>query len=77
MSLELDSPGKRLRKCVTSTTSNQKSLIIEFARAQAGAGNVLSIDKISLGEGGFIDIGEPIMGDPVYPVVVKSLVFEF
>jgi ethanolamine utilization protein EutA len=38
--------------------------------------NVLSIDEISLGEGDFIDVGEPIIGDPVYPVVVKSLVFE-
>ena len=38
--------------------------------------NVLSIDEISLDEGDFIDIGEPIIGDPVYPVVVKSLVFE-
>ena len=29
-----------------------------------------------IAEGDFIDIGEPIIGDPVYPVVVKSLVFE-
>lgn len=43
---------------------------------ETGTGNVLSIDEISLGEGDFIDIGEPIIGDPVYPVVVKSLVFE-
>jgi ethanolamine utilization protein EutA len=43
---------------------------------ETGTGNVLSIDEISLGEGDFIDVGEPIIGDPVYPVVVKSLVFE-
>lgn len=43
---------------------------------ETGTGNVLSIDEISLGEGDFIDIGEPIIGEPVYPVVVKSLVFE-
>ena len=43
---------------------------------ETGTGNVLSLDEINLGEGDFIDIGEPIIGDPIYPVVVKSLVFE-
>lgn len=43
---------------------------------ETGTGNVLSIDEISLGEGDFIDIGEPIIGDPVYQVVDKSLVLK-
>ena len=43
---------------------------------ETGTRNVLSIDEIILGEGDFIDIGKPIIGDPVYPVVVKSLIFE-
>ncbi len=43
---------------------------------ETGTRNVLSIDEISLREGDFIDIGESIIGNPVFPVVVKSLVFE-
>ena len=43
---------------------------------ETGVGNVLSIDEIFLSEGDFVDIGESIIGSPVYPVVVKSLVFE-
>lgn len=38
--------------------------------------NILSIDEVSLKEGDFIDIGEPITENSIYPVVVKSLVFE-
>lgn len=37
--------------------------------------NILSIDEISLKEGDFIDIGQPIVDNRVFPVVVKSLVF--
>jgi ethanolamine utilization protein EutA len=37
--------------------------------------NILSIDEISLKEGDFIDIGEPIIGRNVIPVVVKTLIF--
>lgn len=36
----------------------------------------LSIDEIDLKEGDFIDVGEPLNGESLYPVVVKSLVFE-
>ena len=43
---------------------------------ETGIGNVLSIDEISLSEGDFIDVGESIIGNPVFPVVVKSLIFE-
>jgi ethanolamine utilization protein EutA len=37
--------------------------------------NVLAIDEISLKEGDFIDVGEPINEGVTYPVIVKSLVF--
>lgn len=42
---------------------------------ETGTRNVLSIDEISLNEGDFIDIGEPVIENLVFPVVVKSLVF--
>jgi len=42
---------------------------------ETGAGNVLALDEISLSEGDFIDVGEPINDGAAYPVVVKSLVF--
>lgn len=37
--------------------------------------DILSIDEISLREGDFIDIGQPIVNNRVFPVVVKSLIF--
>ncbi|TRO54120.1 recombinase [Candidatus Bathyarchaeota archaeon] len=42
---------------------------------ETGLANVLAIDEISLKEGDFIDVGEPINEGVTYPVVVKSLVF--
>ncbi len=39
------------------------------------ANEILSIDEISLDEGDFVDIGEPIIEGVVVPVVVKTLVF--
>jgi ethanolamine utilization protein EutA len=38
--------------------------------------SVLSIDEITLHEGDYIDIGESIIETPIYPVVIKSLIFE-
>jgi ethanolamine utilization protein EutA len=37
--------------------------------------NLLSLDELSLTEGDWIDIGEPLVGGQVFPVTVKSLVF--
>ena len=37
--------------------------------------NLLALDELVLKEGDWIDIGEPLVGDQVYPVTVKSLVF--
>jgi ethanolamine utilization protein EutA len=37
--------------------------------------NLLSLDELSLEDGDWIDIGEPLVGSQVFPVTVKSLVF--
>jgi ethanolamine utilization protein EutA len=37
--------------------------------------NLLAMDELKLNEGDWIDIGAPLVGDQVYPVTVKSLVF--
>jgi ethanolamine utilization protein EutA len=37
--------------------------------------NLLALDELNLKEGDWIDIGAPLVGDQVYPVTVKSLVF--
>jgi ethanolamine utilization protein EutA len=37
--------------------------------------NLLSLDELSLNDGDWIDISEPLVGHQVFPVTVKSLVF--
>jgi ethanolamine utilization protein EutA len=37
--------------------------------------NLLSLDELSLSDGDWIDISEPLVGRQVFPVTVKSLVF--
>ncbi|MBW2118169.1 MAG: ethanolamine ammonia-lyase reactivating factor EutA, partial [Deltaproteobacteria bacterium] len=37
--------------------------------------NLLSLDELILEEGDWIDIGEPLVSGQVFPVTVKSLVF--
>jgi len=37
--------------------------------------NLLSLDELTLKEGDWIDIGEPLIAGQVFPVTVKSLVF--
>jgi ethanolamine utilization protein EutA len=37
--------------------------------------NLLSLDELSLNDGDWIDISEPVVGRQVFPVTVKSLVF--
>ena len=36
---------------------------------------IISLDEIPLKEGDFVDIGEPVVEKKVFPVVVKSLIF--
>ncbi|OLS23931.1 MAG: hypothetical protein HeimC2_24460, partial [Candidatus Heimdallarchaeota archaeon LC_2] len=38
--------------------------------------NLLSIDELNLKEGDWIDIGKPLINGQVFPVTVKSLVFQ-
>ncbi|MFC1533716.1 ethanolamine ammonia-lyase reactivating factor EutA [Thermodesulfobacteriota bacterium] len=45
-------------------------------RRETGLGtNLLSLDELSLSDGDWIDISEPLVGRDVFPVTVKSLVF--
>jgi ethanolamine utilization protein EutA len=45
-------------------------------RRETGLGaNLLSLDELSLNDGDWIDISEPLVGRQVFPVTVKSLVF--
>jgi ethanolamine utilization protein EutA len=37
--------------------------------------NLLTIDELTLADGDWVDIGEPLVGGQVFPVTVKSLVF--
>ena len=37
--------------------------------------NLLSLDELSLNDGDWIDISEPLVGRQVFPITVKSLVF--
>ncbi|MCS7232505.1 MAG: ethanolamine ammonia-lyase reactivating factor EutA [Synergistetes bacterium] len=38
--------------------------------------NIVVVDEISLGEGDYVDIGKPLYGGAVIPVVMKTLVFQ-
>jgi len=42
---------------------------------ETGMENILSIDEIELKEGDFIDVGEPLNDESIYPIVIKSLIF--
>lgn len=69
-----------------STTKNRPVILIFEKDIACSVGNVirrettlntnlLSLDELSLNDGDWIDIGEPLVGGQVFPVTVKSLVF--
>ena len=42
---------------------------------ETGMENILSLDEIELKEGDFIDVGESLNDESIYPIVIKSLIF--
>ena len=65
--------GKSILMCFDTDIGNSVGNVM---KRETGIENeILSIDEISLDEGDFVDIGEPIIEGVVVPVVVKTLVF--
>jgi ethanolamine utilization protein EutA len=84
---ELELFAKSIEAALTNSVANRIPIILIFERDIAcGVGNVirretglktnlLSLDELVLEEGDWIDIGEPLVAGQVFPVTVKSLVF--
>lgn len=68
------SSGKPILMCFDTDVGNSVGNVMK--RETRVANNILSIDEISLRDGDFLDIGEPVIEGVVVPVVVKTLVFE-
>ncbi|MFX0053460.1 MAG: ethanolamine ammonia-lyase reactivating factor EutA [Promethearchaeota archaeon] len=66
--------GSPILMCFDTDIGNSVGNVIK--RETGVTNEILSIDEISLHEGDFVDIGEPIIENVVVPVVVKTLVFE-
>ena len=58
-----------LENDIGKVLGNALSVLLEGRKA------VICLDGIHIGEGDYIDIGEPVVGGRVLPVVVKTLVF--
>ena len=79
--------AKALEAALPNSIANKKPVILIFEKDIAcSVGNVIkretklnsnlmSLDELSLDDGDWIDIGEPLVGQDVFPVTVKSLVF--
>ena len=79
--------AKSLEAALPNSVINNKPVILIFEKDIAcSVGNVikretrlnsnlLSLDELSLDDGDWVDIGEPLVGQQVFPVTVKSLVF--
>jgi ethanolamine utilization protein EutA len=79
--------SKGVVRALPKTIENNKPIIMIFdtdignsvgnvLQRETGIRNdIISIDEISLKEGDFIDIGQPVVNNRVFPVVVKSLIF--
>jgi ethanolamine utilization protein EutA len=84
---QLELFAKSIETALTNTIENNLPVILIFETDIAcSVGNVirretdlktnlLALDELKLKEGDWIDIGEPLVGDQVFPVTVKSLVF--
>ena len=77
-----------IEKTLTKTMEVKIPIILIFGRDIANSvgniirreteikENLLSIDELNLKEGDWIDIGKPLINGQVFPVTVKSLVFQ-
>jgi ethanolamine utilization protein EutA len=79
--------AKAINVALPNSIANNKPIILIFYNDIAcGVGNVirretnlktnlLTLDELDLKEGDWIDIGEPLVKNQVFPVTVKSLIF--
>jgi ethanolamine utilization protein EutA len=84
---DLETFAKSIEAALTNSIDNKIPIILIFEKDIAcGVGNVirretdlrtnlLALDELILKEGDWIDIGEPLIDGQVFPVTVKSLVF--
>ena len=84
---DLELFAKSIETALPKSIVNKKPVILIFQKDIAcSVGNViqretslnsnlLSLDELSLDDGDWIDIGEPLVEKQVFPVTVKSLVF--
>lgn len=84
---DLELFAKSIESALTNSIMNKIPVILIFEKDVAcSVGNVirretslksnlLSLDELSLNDGDWIDINEPLVGRQVFPVTVKSLVF--
>jgi len=84
---ELELFAKSIEAALPNSIDNRIPIILIFEKDIAcGVGNVirretglktnfLSLDELILKEGDWIDIGEPLVNGQVFPVTVKSLIF--
>jgi ethanolamine utilization protein EutA len=84
---DLELFAKSIESALVNSVKNKIPVILIFEKDVAcSVGNViqretnlkdnlLSLDELSLNDGDWIDIGKPLLGQQVFPVTVKSLVF--
>ncbi|MBL7102110.1 MAG: ethanolamine ammonia-lyase reactivating factor EutA [Proteobacteria bacterium] len=84
---ELELFAKSIEAALTNSIDNKIPIILIFEtdiacsvgnviRRETGLKtNLLSMDELILNEGDWIDIGEPLVAGQVFPVTVKSLIF--
>ena len=85
--VDLELFARSVEKALVNSIKNKMPVILIFEKDVAcSVGNVmrretslkdnlLSLDELSLNDGDWIDISEPLVGRQVFPVTVKSLVF--